>query len=137
MAAEKQFEKQVEKFLIQHGVYRAGTPEHEITGSVNGWFTKIWGGGFQKEGIPDILMCVNGVFVSVELKAKNGKPSEMQVKNTNLIRRSGGIGLILYPDGFQNFKELVLEVIECNCPTVGLKLLKSVHGNFNSDTYPV
>lgn len=58
-----------------------------------GWYTKIWGGGFQKSGIPDILACVNGVLLAVEVKASNGRPSELQKLNISRINKSGGIGV--------------------------------------------
>jgi hypothetical protein len=94
-----------------------------------GWFTKIWGGGYQKSGIPDLILCVNGVFISVELKAPNGRPSELQKMNTARINQSNGIGIILKPDGFEQFKEIMKGVIECRCHTVELTHLKSVHSN--------
>ena len=44
----------------------------------------------------------------MELKAENGKPSELQKHHVELIQKAGGISLILYPDGYEEFKELVL-----------------------------
>lgn len=73
------------------------------------WFVKYWGGGeFTKAGIPDLLICCNGKFLGVELKAKNGKPSELQKWNIAKIKEAGGIGLILYPDGFEAFKNIII-----------------------------
>lgn len=69
------------------------------------WYCKVWGGGFQKSGIPDILCCINGIFVAIELKAENGKASALQIYNIEKIRQSGGIGYILYPNQFEKFKE--------------------------------
>lgn len=66
-----------------------------------------------KSGIPDILACVNGYFVAIEVKAQNGKPSDLQLYNVEKIREAGGIAIILYPDGFDEFKKLILELIEC------------------------
>ena len=86
--------------------------------------TKIWGGGFQKSGIPDILACVNGVMVAVEVKASNGRPSELQKLNISRINKSGGIGVFLYPEGFEQFKELLKGVINCGIHTAALTALK-------------
>jgi hypothetical protein len=113
MASEKLFEKKVEKHLHSIGVYQAGTPSHRMKTVQIGWFTKIWGGGYQKSGIPDLLCCVNGFFVSIELKASNGRPSELQKMNTARINQSNGIGIVLYPEGFESFKELMKGVITC------------------------
>lgn len=135
MAQEKQFEKKVEKFLTNCGIYQAGTPDHKMITPIKGWFTKIWGGGFQKEGIPDLIVCINGFFMTVELKSSTGRPSDIQKKNTKMINESGGIGLILYPEGFDAFKELVKGVIICKCPTAGLKALQSVQGNLKCNMW--
>lgn len=71
------------------------------------WYVKIWGGGFMKSGIPDILACINNRFVAVELKAPNGRPSELQKRNIRLINECGGYGVILYPKDFEEFKREV------------------------------
>ncbi|SDF77735.1 VRR-NUC domain-containing protein [Sporomusa acidovorans] len=125
MAAEKQFENKVKRFLCSVGVYPAGTPESKMTVACNGWFTKIWGGGFQKSGIPDLICCVNGIFIAPELKASNGRSSELQKLNISIINKSKGIGIILYPEGFENFKKLILGVIDCNTHIPELIALKN------------
>lgn len=71
------------------------------------WYVKIWGGGFMKSGIPDILACINSRFVAIELKAPNGRPSELQKRNIRLINKCGGYGVILYPKDFEEFKREV------------------------------
>ena len=60
-----------------------------------------------KAGIPDILGVINGKFVGIELKAPNGRPSELQKRNIRLINECGGYGFILYPKDFNNFKREV------------------------------
>lgn len=89
---EKEFENQVKKYL-------KNVP--------NCWFFKVWGGGFQKSGIPDLIACINGKFVAIELKSENGKPSELQKMNVSKINHCGGYAIILYPSGFENFKKEV------------------------------
>lgn len=107
MAQEKLFEKQVERYLASRGIYQAGTPVQKMTVQQRGWFTKIWGGGYQKSGIPDILICANGIFIGCELKASGGKASELQIHNVKAINQSGGFGIILYPEKFELFKSLI------------------------------
>lgn len=99
----------------------------------NTWYFKVWGGGFQKAGIPDLICCINGIFVAIELKADNGKPTEIQKLNIKNINAAGGIGIILYPAGFETFKNLTEEVLKCSSPTAGLSVLKSVNINSNLD----
>ncbi|MDK2919762.1 MAG: hypothetical protein PWQ37_2495 [Candidatus Petromonas sp.] len=91
----------------------------------NIWFFKVWGGGYQRAGIPDLICCINGVFIAIELKGDNGKPTELQKMNIKNINDAGGIGVILYPKGFKEFKKLIKEVNSCNIPTVEWSALKN------------
>jgi Holliday junction resolvase len=60
-----------------------------------------------RAGVPDILACVNGRFVAIEVKAENGKPTELQKWNVEQIQNSGGIALILYPVDWERFVDLI------------------------------
>lgn len=90
MASEKQFENKIKKYLKDHGAY----------------FLKYWAGAqFTKSGVPDILACVNGYFVGIEVKAQNGKPSELQLYNIQQIRKAGGFAYVVYPSGWERLKD--------------------------------
>lgn len=45
--------------------------------------------------------------MAIEVKATKGKPSDLQLWNIEQINQSGGIGIILYPDQFDQFKGMV------------------------------
>jgi hypothetical protein len=134
MAAEKNFENRVRDWLHGLGIYPAGMPEDKQTVAPAGWYLKIWGGGFQKSGIPDLLMCANGFFLAVELKSSAGTPTELQKKNIRMVNNGGGIGLVLYPEGFEKFKNIVKGVIGCNSAIAELNALKAVHSSTKCDT---
>ena len=70
MPAEKNFENKVKRYLDDYGC----------------WWLKYWGGAaYTKKGIPDILCCSDGMFLGIEVKAPNGKPSLLQYnKNESL-----------------------------------------------------
>ena len=92
MAAEKNFENKVKKFLEEK----------------NCWFLKYWGGAaYTKSGIPDLLVCCNGFFLGVEIKAPKGKPSPLQIHNLKQIHEAGGLAVLLYPDNFTLFQNMV------------------------------
>lgn len=92
MAAEKQFENKVKDWLADQGA----------------WYIKYWAGSkFTKEGIPDILICYKGKFVGAELKGPDGRPKILQLVNLRKIREAGGIGVLLYPKNFDQFKKLL------------------------------
>lgn len=69
---------------------------------------KFFANSYTKSGIPDILACVDGYFVGIEVKAQNGKPSELQLYNVRKIRESGGFAVVLYPSGFEEFKQFII-----------------------------
>ena len=91
MAEEKLFENKIKAYLKSIGAY----------------FIKTHGDRFSKVGTPDIIACINGHFVAVEVKATNGRPSELQKYHINQIKESGGFAVILYPDEFDDFKKTI------------------------------
>ncbi|KAI3350124.1 hypothetical protein [Clostridium botulinum] len=107
---ESQFQEKVIKFLNSLD---------------NTWHVKIWGGGFMRAGIPDIIACINGRFVAIELKADTGIVSELQKRNINLITESKGIGMILYPKGFEKFKKEISSLSKLKFNVIGEKNDKS------------
>ena len=90
MAKEKQFEDKIKKFLKE-------LPDT--------WFFKHWAGAYSQSGIPDIIACVNGHFVGIEVKAEDGHASPLQIRNIDLIQKSKGYAYILYPKYFEQFKK--------------------------------
>lgn len=129
MAEEKLFEGRIKKYFHSIGVYPAGFPADRMNVPMIGWYTKIWGGGFQKAGIPDLIACVNGITVAVEIKASNGRASPLQKLNVGRINRSNGIAIFLYPEGFDNFKKLMEGVIQCDFHIQELIALKNASSN--------
>ncbi len=65
------------------------------------------GAAYTKSGIPDLLVCCNGYFVAIEVKAQTGKPSELQKHTVQKINEAGGHAIILQPNQFDNFKNLI------------------------------
>lgn len=99
MAQEKNFENRIKKFLQEKGC----------------WFIKYWGGAaYTKSGIPDLLICCNGYFIGVEVKALKGKPSELQLYNIRKINEACGIAIVLYPDQFDDFKYMIHCLLQNN-----------------------
>ena len=46
-------------------------------------------------GIPDLILCVNGMFVGVELKTYEGKVSKLQEVQGQRIEKAGGKFMII------------------------------------------
>lgn len=61
-------------------------------------FWKIWGGPFQVAGFPDLLGCVCGLFVALEVKQPGEVASEIQKDTIEEIKQAGGISGVVTSD---------------------------------------
>ena len=52
-------------------------------------------GGYGNSGVPDYLVCHNGRFYGIECKANGGKPTALQLKHLDDIRKAGGVALVI------------------------------------------
>jgi Holliday junction resolvase len=91
VTAEKSFENKIKRYLKDKGAYRV----------------KYHGNYFSENGTPDILACVNGYFLAIEVKAQDGKPSELQLVKINDIRKAGGFAYVAYPSGWEKLKDII------------------------------
>ncbi len=75
--------------------------------SIGGYEIKVFGGGFQRAGVPDILACINGHFVAIEVKSPSGKgrASLLQKQNIMEIRKAGGIAF--FTDNYDECIEIL------------------------------
>ncbi len=91
MISEKQFENKIKKFLTDKKV----------------WFVKFFANRNTKSGIPDLLVCIGGRFLGIEVKSEIGQPSELQVYNVEKIREAGGLAIVLRPQDWDRFKKSI------------------------------
>jgi hypothetical protein len=76
---EKKVKIKVTMLLKSYGVY---------------FFSPITG-GYGSSGVPDIVCCVNGLFLAIECKAGKGKTTALQDLNIAHIKKCGGIALVI------------------------------------------
>lgn len=108
---EKSFEEKLKKWLESEGIYALGTPKQDMITEPCGYWEKRWGGGkYTKAGLPDMHIVVNGISIEAELKAPNGRPSELQKQKLNQIDDAGCIAVVLFPKDFENFKRMVQHI---------------------------
>lgn len=77
---EKQIENQIKQYLD----------------SIGAWHIKTHGSMFSKAGTPDIVACVKGTFVAIEVKQPGGVVSALQAAHIELIRKSNGLAFVAY-----------------------------------------
>ncbi len=127
MAQEKQFEGKMKRFLELKGIYPLGTEKQKVIDPI-GYYTKRWGGGiYVKSGLPDYQIVVNGVCLEVETKAQNGKPSALQIQKLKQIDDAGGFGILLYPDEFEIFKDLI-ECLSSEWTPLTIEAINDLYG---------
>jgi Holliday junction resolvase len=69
-----------------------------------------------KKGVPDILACIHGVFVGLEVKTEKGKATPLQNFNLAKIRDCGGKAAIVrsWEDVIEIIKEIENEKRKCS-----------------------
>lgn len=91
MSNEKSYENKIKRYLKERGCYRV----------------KYHGNYYSENGTPDILACVNGYFLAIEVKAQDGHPSELQLAKIANIRKAGGFAYVAYPSGWNRLKDVI------------------------------
>jgi hypothetical protein len=74
MTPEAKVKASVVKLLKQYEVYYFFPATH----------------GFGRSGVPDIICCFNSVFLAIECKAGDNKPTALQEREMKRIRTAGG-----------------------------------------------
>lgn len=110
MAQEKLFENRIKKFLQSHGIYPLGTPIQKMKVSPIGYYEKRWGNKMVASGLPDMHIVICNMSIDVEIKAPNGRASELQKRMVEQINDSQCAGCVLYEhqenipdDGFEYY----------------------------------
>lgn len=91
MTPEGKVKAKVKKFLNEAGAY----------------FSMPMGTGFSSSGVPDFLVCKGGLFYGIECKANGNKPTALQLKNLEDIRKAGGVAIVVDESNVDQLKELI------------------------------
>lgn len=67
--------------------------------------------GFTK-GVPDILLCVCGQFVAIELKVGNNKLTDLQKHILYSIKKAGGIGEVAW--SWEEVRDIINKILKKN-----------------------
>ena len=62
----------------------------------NHWYIKVQGGSNNpSSGVPDLLACIKGTFVGIEVKTPTGRTTKIQDYQIDQINKSGGIAVVI------------------------------------------
>ena len=92
------------------------TKEQNIQTSIMNYISSIGGlpikfnniGIYAKAGVSDILACIKGRFVAIEVKRPGNKPSAVQLQFITAVNSIGG--LAFWADNLQDVKDKLKEL---------------------------
>lgn len=76
--------------------------------SIGAWYCKPYMTGYGKRGVPDILACINGRFIGIEVKAGKRQLTRLQCIMLDRIELANGLAIVGDAD------ECIREV-RCQC----------------------
>jgi Holliday junction resolvase len=91
---EKKVKDKVVKILKEFGVYY--------------FFPATY--GFGRSGVPDIVCCFEGNFFAIECKAGKNKPTALQEREMEAIRKTKGVALVVNEENIHHVKILIEEM---------------------------
>jgi len=94
MTPESKVKKQVKKILDDIGAYH---------------FSPMMD-GYGRSGVPDIIACYKGKFIGIECKAGDNKPTLLQLRNIEDIKRNQGLAIVINEGNMESLLALVKEI---------------------------
>ncbi len=77
----------------------------KILNEMGAYYAMPMGTGFGNSGVPDFLICIGGLFYAIECKANGNKPTALQLKHIDDIRKAGGIALVIDETNVENLRK--------------------------------
>lgn len=66
--------------------------------------------GYGRQGIPDVIVCVDGKFLAIECKAGKGTTTALQEKEMAKIRAANGVTMVVREDNLTKLHAYLLLV---------------------------
>lgn len=64
--------------------------------SIGAYCFKVHGSIYMRAGMPDVICCLNGLFIGIETKDGDNIPSELQKAHIRQIKKAGGLAFVAY-----------------------------------------
>lgn len=76
------------------------------------WLMPVMG-EFGSAGIPDVLCCIDGQFIAIEVKrGKATVPTTRQEIRMDAVRRAGGRAFVVHADNIDEFEQKIQALID-------------------------
>jgi len=92
---ERDFAKKVVNWLQKNNIYYFKKPQGKFT---------------TRKGIADIIICIDGQFIALELKTDKGWISPEQYKEKIAVKNAGGVYIIARPKTWCDIKRWLLRL---------------------------
>lgn len=63
--------------------------------------------GYGRAGVPDFVCCINGLFMAIETKAGGNKPTALQIREIETIRRNNGVAVVVDETNWEMLRDMV------------------------------
>lgn len=96
----------------------AQTPEGKIKDKIINWIRLTWptayiirypAGMFGRTGVSDLICCVDGIFIAIEVKTEKNNPTKLQLIELKKVQNANGIAVLIR--GFDKNKLEKMKVI--------------------------
>jgi len=77
----------------------------KVLNEIGAYYTMPVTSGYGNSGVPDFLICLRGKFYGIECKANGGKPTALQLKHHDDIRKAGGVALVIDETNVENLRK--------------------------------
>lgn len=67
-------------------------------------------GGYGRSGVPDVVACLDGLFIGIECKAGNNTLTELQKKELSKIRDSHGVTLCINEANINSLEPALINI---------------------------
>jgi Holliday junction resolvase len=73
------------------------------------YFTPVTG-GYGRSGVPDLVCCVDGMFLAIECKAGGNQPTPLQNREIDLIRAAKGVAMVVRENNVEDVRLVIRQM---------------------------
>lgn len=59
-------------------------------------YIKYHAGAYASRGVSDLILCVRGLYIAIEVKTETGKITTLQKRFIENVKQAGGLGYVIY-----------------------------------------